>query len=66
MKKGKLIALVMLLVSYAPLELSRLIYAYGLDLELVCELVFIWVGFATGVWLLIRYMRVKEGGGPDN
>jgi hypothetical protein len=56
--KGLFIALVLLLVSYAPLELSRLIFAYGLAADTIFELCFIWGGFALSIFLLIRYIRV--------
>ncbi len=60
--KALFIALVMLLVSYAPLELSRLIFIYGLAWDTIFELCFIWVGWGLALAIVVRMFSYKGWG----
>ena len=42
---------------YSPLELSRLIFTYGLSPVLIFELCFIWVFYAIFVGILAKVIR---------
>ena len=46
---------------YSPLELSRLIFAYGLSSARIFELCFIWVLYLLAVVILARVVRVYDG-----
>jgi len=50
-------ALIAVLVIYAPIELTRLIVAYGLKPELIFEIVCIWALYLVAI--LIVYKLTK-------
>lgn len=54
-KRLCLILIVCLLTLYPPVELTRLIVAYGLDTELILELVALWVLYLSGI--VLAYCR---------
>lgn len=56
--KVTLLVIICLLTLYAPLELSRLIIRYGLDIELIGELSIIWVFYLAAMGILIKVVRV--------
>jgi len=57
MKAGVIVCLCGLTL-YAPIELSRLIVAYGLDFPLICELSAIWVLYLLAIITLCKVVRV--------
>jgi len=58
MLKVLVISLLCLLTLYAPIELSRMIMKYGLELALVFELSLIWVFYLAAIVILTKVVRV--------
>ena len=56
--KVALIMLICFLMLYAPLELSRLIWNYGLADGRAFELAFIWVLYLGAIVVLTKVVRV--------
>ena len=50
--KSLLILLICLLTIYAPVELTRLIIAYGLSGKLIFEVGFVWFLYVTAIFLI--------------
>lgn len=57
MAKVLVISAVGLLTLYAPLELSRLIIQYGLELDTIIELCLMWAAYLGAITLLILAVR---------
>ena len=58
MKKVLVIVLICWLTLYAPIELSRLILAYGLQFGTTAELCSIWVFYLIAMAVLIKVVKV--------
>ncbi len=63
--KALLIALVMLLVSYGPIELTWCIIAWGLAGDKIFELCFMWLFWLGAIFVLARFMEVGKKGQLD-
>ena len=48
--------LLVLLTIYAPVELTRVIIAYGLSAELIFEIAFMWTFYIGGITLMMRLL----------
>ncbi len=60
MLKVLVIVFICLLTLYAPIELTRVIVAWGLDAELIAELSIFWVLYLIAILILIKVVRVKR------
>lgn len=55
--KALWLSLVILLTIYAPIELSRMIFAYGLEAQLIVELYFFWAFYLMGMFIIYRRLK---------
>ncbi|MBA7637573.1 hypothetical protein ES703_45219 [subsurface metagenome] len=60
MLKALVVTLICLLTLYAPVELTRVIVAWGLDAELLAELSIFWALYLLAILILIKVVRVKR------
>lgn len=58
MIKAIVIFLIVCLTIYSPLELSRMIFAYSLDLEFMLEFGLIWASYIAAIAILIKVVKV--------
>jgi len=65
---GLLVLLVCFLTIYAPIELSRVIFRWGLTSEFIFELIFIWLFYGLAILIVplivqrsTRRKRVNKG-----
>ena len=54
------ILLLILLTIYAPLELTRYIFAYGIDRELIVELSIMWALYVSAMVIIPRLLRSRK------
>jgi len=59
-KKGLLIFLICLLTIYAPIELTRVIVAWGLTSQFVFELTFVWLFYSLAIFTISATVRAPR------
>jgi len=60
---GLLVSQICLLTIYAPIELTRVIVAWGLNVQFMSELVFMWLLYGLSIFtisvIIRRYLKKK-------
>ena len=52
--------MICIMTLYAPAELTRVILAYGLDYELITEIVLMWLLYLGAIFFIAKVMKVKD------
>ena len=61
-KKGLLVLLICLLTIYAPIELTKVIVAWGLAVQFIFELVFLWLFYGLAMFMIsVKVRAVRRG-----
>lgn len=55
--KGLMVVLICLLTVYAPIELTRVIIAWGLTTQFIFELAFVWLFYALAIFMISATLR---------
>jgi len=58
--KGLLILLICLLTVYAPIELTRVIVAWGLTNQFIFELTFVWLFYSLAIFMISATVRAPR------
>ena len=58
---GLLVLLVFFLTIYAPIELSRVIFKWGLTSEFIFELIFIWLFYGLAILIVSLIVQRSTG-----
>ena len=63
--KGLMVLLICILTVYAPVELTRVIIAWGLTNRFIFELAFVWLFYSLAILMISAMIRVP-GTGKSN
>ena len=55
--KGLLVLLICMITIYAPIELTRVIVAWGLAAQFIFELTFVWLFYGLAIFMMSVIVR---------
>ena len=60
--KGLMVLLICILTVYAPIELTRVIIAWGLTDRFIFEVIFVWLFYSLAILMISAMIRVPGTG----